>query len=205
MFGAPNPRYRLYTRWRAYLTAVRDIMFGRFHHGPGIEELEAKLRTMLDVQRQDARIVSACVLSLSPSTLDRRMLFNSSLLFSAMPHLYRLPLLKMFAPKRKSTSRGSSQGNLQQEALPEVILIFTAREMRGQGIGLKLLNECERNLSAIGMDRYVVKTLSYAENRALKFYQSNGFLPKHQIDKHGKRYQVFEKCLSKSGKLIEAS
>jgi GNAT superfamily N-acetyltransferase len=156
---------------------------------------------LIVMHRQDEHIAGACVLSLSPSTLDRRLVFNSALLLSAVLRLHRLPLLKMCALERKSTSQGDSR----RETLPEVILIFTAPEMRGKGIGLKLLTECERKLSSDGLDRYVVRTLAYPENRALDFYRSNGFIPKTQVDKHGKRYQVFEKLLSNSEQIDQGS
>ncbi len=73
------------------------------------------------------------------------------------------------------------------------MIIFSDPAARGRGLGRKLLVRCERFLAGQGYHRYVLRTLADEANRAIKFYEDNGFNLVCRLEKRGKRYCFFEK------------
>ena len=140
------------------------------------------------VERDAGRIVGGCVVSLAPSTLSRRLLLHTRLPLL----LHRLPLARLaLGLLRPGRGQGPSQ-----PAGPEILLVFTVPERRGSGVGGRLLARTEALLAARGHRRLLVKTRDEAQNRAIAFYERQGFTRIAQLEKLGKRLVLFEKPLA---------
>jgi len=137
-------------------------------------------------------VVSACIVSLEPRTLQKRLVTHTPLALRAPLAIRRLPLRQMARGLLPGSSGGD--GNVQPDG-PEVLLIFTQPSARGTGIGSETLARCEDFLHERGYRSYYVKTLDHEENRAVVFYKRNGFSQLGSIAKHGKRLGVWEKTL----------
>lgn len=143
------------------------------------------------------QVMSGCVLSLRPKTLRRRLLTRTPLLLYALPWFVR-------SRGRRAASTGPQPTNPPPAAtqdIPELLLIFTAREERSRGAGAALLKQCETFLAAEGFPEYVVRTVDEPGNRAIGFYDRNGFVTCGQSTDHGRVFRVFKKKLSLAPKL----
>lgn len=134
-------------------------------------------------------VVGACVVSLHPETLNRRLLRTTPLLPMSMMAITRLPLRSIFA-KLLAKSRTPAAT---QPSGPEIILIFTLPGLRGVGSGTRLLMRAESWLAARGVERVFVKTRDVADNRAIRFYEKAGFRRIASIVKQGKNLALFDK------------
>lgn len=139
-------------------------------------------------RRRDGRIVAGCVLSLDPSSLTRRLLLATPVASSALRAFGRLPWLQLV---RGALSRGRDSA----PSHPEIILIFTTPEARGQGLGAELVGDAESLVRGRGHDNIMVKTLADPGNRALAFYRRCGFDSAGEVLKFGKRLAVFTKSV----------
>src|SRR5207237_2695534 len=118
------------------------------------------------VERNNAgRIVAAAVVSLDTATLNRRLLFHTSLLVDLIAHPRQMRSL-VFA-------RNSGGGH----ELPEMILIFTSPGERGRGRGTALIEQAEQRLRQLRVPEYQVKTIAEPTNPALAFYGKKKFTP----------------------------
>jgi ribosomal protein S18 acetylase RimI-like enzyme len=136
--------------------------------------------------RAGGSLSGACMMSLAPDTLSRRLLVRTPLALFAPFAIRRLPLRALLL--------GSAASEVQPPG-PEILLIFTVPEVRSRGLGAQLLARCEALLVARGVDRLLVKTRDDPANRALAFYERARF---HRIASrtvHGKRLAVLEKTL----------
>ena len=148
----------------------------------------------LFVSRINQRLASACVLSLSSDSLPWRLVWHTSILFWAAFRPLRLPLAKSVRGKLQSGADGDDAEQYHApKDLPELILIFTDAEARGRGLGRSLLGRCEDFLRSRGIKGYFVKTIDDERNAATIFYASNGFQLRGCLERHRKRYQVWEK------------
>ncbi|MBX3162086.1 MAG: GNAT family N-acetyltransferase [Deltaproteobacteria bacterium] len=139
-------------------------------------------------ERDGAALIGACLVSLAPETLSRRLLQRTSLSLHAALAVHRLPLRAMLASARGPKAPPQPPG-------PEILLIFTLPEVRSRGVGARLLARCEELLAARGIPRLFVKTRDDAANRALQFYARAEFLRIATRTKYGKRLALFEKPL----------
>ena len=128
-------------------------------------------------------------MSLAPETLSRRLLARTPLLLCAPLAIRRLPLRAMLLGATQPAAPSQPPG-------PEILLIFTVPELRGQGLGARLLARCEQLLLARGLATVLVKTRDDAANRALKFYERAQFNPIAARSKYGKRLLLLEKTLT---------
>ncbi len=148
------------------------------------------------VLREGERIISGCVLSLSPKTLRRRLLLHTPLLLYAVPWA-----LGRLGRKQAKVHSGPSAQTGQDPVpshLPELILVFTSPECRSRGAGAALIAQCERSLAAQGYSEYLVRTVDDESNRALKFYIRHGFVPFAQSVAHGHTFRIFRKPVPRS-------
>jgi ribosomal protein S18 acetylase RimI-like enzyme len=142
--------------------------------------------------RRDAdHILSACVLSLAPQTLTRRLIFGTPLLWFAALGILRLSLARWLLASfgRPSAAPHSPP----HHSLPEVILIFTAPRGQGRGLGSDLLDECQRVLAARGCSEYRVRTIDDEANAALRFYARNGFVECGRCVELGRPFRILRK------------
>ena len=165
------------------------------------------------VHRDNGTIVSACIVSLEPHTLQRRLLLHTPLVLHAPLAIRRLPVraiaaslaasvtsgVRALLASRGPSSRASHPGadrdpGIQPEG-PEVLLIFTLAEARGSGLGATTMARCEAFLRARNISRYFVKTLDDESNRAIAFYRRRGFSQLGTVVKNGKPLGVWQKSL----------
>jgi ribosomal protein S18 acetylase RimI-like enzyme len=151
-------------------------------------------RERVFLAREGDRVVGACVLSLSPGTLPRRLLVHTPLLLFAALGILRPGLAgSLLGSSRYEPSQGE---DVPSPGLPEVLLIFTSPTLRSRGLGADLLSCCERFLAGRGQGRYTVRTLDDVANAALRFYARNGFLPHGRSFQHGRWFRVFQKTIA---------
>jgi len=117
---------------------------------------------------QNDAVIAAAVLSLRPQDLQSRLLLHTPLL----PQMALHPLAALDIVRDRLFGR--TEGAV-DPALPEVIAIFTAPAHQGRGIGARLLRGIEAELSARGLPRYGLRTEEAAGNRAIAFYDKQGF------------------------------
>ena len=168
--------------------------------GPGY--VRAFYRYVVDSPREfvvtsrDAagRIVAATVISLEPATFNRRLLLHTPLL----PHLIvRLPALVggWWRPTLPVDAGAISPLPKVPDTMPEMLLIFVAAEQRGAGRGRALVHEVDGDLRARGVPAYQARTELNLANRALRFYDENGFTRAGVSVRLGKPFQVFVRTL----------
>ena len=143
---------------------------------------------LLLLERERGELSGACLVSLEPETLSRRLLLRTPLLLSSPLAVRRLPLQAMLLGGARSADPPQPRG-------PEILLIFTVPELRSQGLGARLLRCCEQQLLSRGLHRVLVKTRDDAANRALQFYERAQFKPIAARSKYGKRLLLLEKTL----------
>jgi GNAT superfamily N-acetyltransferase len=141
------------------------------------------------VERRGEALTAACIVSLAPETLPGRLVYRTPLPLAAVRAFWRLPWRGLLGGRR------ARRPHLVQPPGPEILLIFTLPEARGQGVGQKLLARCEALLAARGATRLLVKTRDDAANRAVPFYERAAFTRIASVHKLGKQLVLFEKPL----------
>ena len=148
----------------------------------------------LFVERVDGAIASVCVLSLAPESAFARSIRGT------------LPSLALHAARALATSRDfralffawlgeqiRSPGTLGDA--PEITYVFTRASQRGRQLGQRLVARVEAFLATRGVAYYRVKTIDAVENRALAFYDENGFQRSGHRHEGGRCFVVFQKRL----------
>lgn len=134
-------------------------------------------------------VVAACIVSLHPETLNRRLWWRTPLLPMAVLAVSRL--LRRSGPPDLAGETG-----VVQPAGPEVILIFTQRGLRSRGCGARLLTRAEAWLAAHGATVLYVKTRDAPTNRAVGFYLQSGFAVIGSVVSKGKKLVLFHKRIA---------
>lgn len=140
------------------------------------------------LHRDGRELIAACIASLHPETLARRLLLHTPLALHAALAVRRLPLRAMVAGARGPSAK--------PPAGPEILLIFTVPAARSRGLGNQLLARCEAYLANLGHRRLLVKTRDEPGNRAIGFYERHGFERRARVISYGKALVLFEKPLS---------
>jgi GNAT superfamily N-acetyltransferase len=164
------------------LVSLLGVAYARTFYRYVIASNEERLLTC----RDEGQLVGACLLSLAPESLPRRLLTATPFLLYAPRAWRRLPVRALL--KGGDAERPTAPG-------PEILLIFTVDNARGQGIGGKLLAQGEALAKKCGHARMRVKTRDDRRNRAIGFYQRSGYGSRGTIEKFGKKLVVFEKEL----------
>lgn len=146
----------------------------------------------LFLERVEDQIAGVCVLSLDPRALERRLLFGSAL----VPAILVRPQAVQWSSKLRR-SRPATDHALPESlaSLPEVLQIYTADIARGRGIGASLLNQTESLLRSRGISEYIIKTVDSEDNRALSFYEKNGFRYECRYMSSGRPFQVWSRSI----------
>lgn len=154
---------------------------------------------VLFIFRLDSRgpIAGACALSIAPATLERRLTVGSCLIpaLAVRPLVLLDCFLSRAEPPRSLAAIGRSLPS-DLAGCPEVVAIFTARSVRGRGVGASLLGAVESYLREKELSRYYVKTIDAPDNHAVQFYLDNGFLLRARYSKYRKVFQIFDKTIS---------
>lgn len=136
-------------------------------------------------------VIGACIVSLHPETLNRRLLKHTPLVPMALIALRNLAA-KYWQGKHHMAQ---AEVSCEQPLGPEIILIFTLPTVRNQGCGARLLLKSELWLAAHGTNKLYVKTRDAPDNRAIAFYQRAGYQRMGPIIKSGKQLVLFDKAL----------
>lgn len=137
-------------------------------------------------------IVGAAVLSLKPSSLMNRFMlayicsgkwiWRPDDLARAVLHGVREML--------------QAKGNVaEMKGLGEVVQIYVAAAHRQKKLGVALLQAVEAHLRQMHAKSYFLKTENQASNRAVKFYERNGFERLSESDSSSVPYAYFVKRL----------
>jgi ribosomal protein S18 acetylase RimI-like enzyme len=148
----------------------------------------ASAEELLLTEREGGEIVAACLASVAPDTLSRRLLVKTPLALLAPFAVRRLPLRAILRGLGSRSAEPRSSGS-------EILLIFSAAGARSRGLGGRLLARCEALLAARGVATLHVKTRDDPANRALQFYERARFERVASQSKFGKRLALFEKSL----------
>ena len=141
-------------------------------------------------------IDAACVLSLDPSGLNRRLWYRTPLLWSLLRASGaggRRALASALSPLPGAHRYESGNGASRVVDAPEVILVFVAPGMRRRGLGRALLARGRAWLREAGYRRCLARARDHPRNRAVDFYRAAGF------ELHGRSlrrgFQVWESAV----------
>ena len=152
----------------------------------------AKSRTeTVFVAAESGRAIGAAVLSIAPAQLQRRLAICTPLIprmLGAPAISVRILLAKMFEKLDPSVN----------SKIPEVIAIFTSQDYQRHGVGAALLRAVEYELRVRGFSRYNVRTEDTPSNRAVRFYENQGFERAGHVRTPGVRFLVMVRQTDKT-------
>lgn len=153
---------------------------------------EASSRELVVVERVEGRVASVCVVSFDPASLQSRI--TRATLGSLVPAAAAAFLAKAaFRAHLRHAVADAIKGSDTALHAPEITYVFTDRQLRGRQLGKRLIERVDRGLAARGFDTYYVKTLDDPDNRAIAFYQANGFARIGSRLEGGRRFVEFHK------------
>ena len=171
------------------ITALGARYAGRFYR-----YLAGSAREHAFLHRDPAGIIdAACIVSLEPGTLRRRLWRATPLLRSLLgsaPLRGKRVLARALWPSRRAERYEDRSGAGRRIRAPEIILLFVAPERRRQGLGRALLARARAWLGAAGHRRCLARTLDARRNRAADFYRAAGFRWQGRSRERG--FQVWE-------------
>jgi ribosomal protein S18 acetylase RimI-like enzyme len=144
-------------------------------------------RELVLVERVGGRVESACVLSEDPASLQARLVLATfpALATAATVALLRRAAFRDWLRHRVAETLAGGEG----EPGPEITYIFTNPDLRGRGLGARLVERAEAYLRARGAREFWVKTIDDPANRAIAFYEASGFA-RHGAKREGGRLFV---------------
>ena len=141
-------------------------------------------------------IDAACMVSLDPPGLNRRLWRSTPLLSSLSrvePAGGRWALARALSPWPRAHRYESGEGDSPALDAPEIILIFVAPGRRRRGLGRALVERGRAWLRAAGYRRCLARTLDDPRNRAADFYRAAGFELRGRSLRRG--FQVWESAV----------
>ena len=142
---------------------------------------------------REGLIDAACVLSLDPRSLNRRLWRFTPVLRSlwrAAPEGGRWALAKAFSPSPGARRYRGDEGHSRSIDAPEVILLFVAPQKRRRGRGRALIERARAHLRALGYRSCFARTRDAPRNPAAAFYLASGFELRGRSRRRG--FQVWE-------------
>lgn len=151
----------------------------------------------LFVERVGGRIESVCVVSLAPDSVYLRTLRATlpQLVLGATTAVLRSPRFRRFLLRFVADLLRGTAG---QTHAPEITYIFTSPILRSRGIGRSLVCRVDAFLCERGVSSYYVRTIDESWNRALGFYDAQGFVRIGRQQEGGRPFALFEKSLAGS-------
>ena len=141
-------------------------------------------------------IDAACVLSLDPSGLNRRLWCRTPLLWSLLRASRageRRVLVSALSPLPGAHRYESGDGASFVIDAPEFILVFVAPGMCRRGLGRALILRSRAWLRKAGYRRCLARTRDHPGNRAVDFYRAAGFELRGRSSRRG--FQVWESAV----------
>jgi ribosomal protein S18 acetylase RimI-like enzyme len=151
----------------------------------------------LFVERVECRVEAVCVVSFQPGSVYGRILRQTfpALARALIPALLRKAEFRAFL---RDYAADVLRRPRQHSPFPEITYVFTSPEQRGKGLGRRLIRRVDAFLRERGVEDYSVKTLEDPANRALSFYDENGFRRTGRRVEAGRSFVVFQKPLDAS-------
>lgn len=154
--------------------------------------VSSDLEEIFVARLDDGEIAGAAVLSFNPAGLSRRLALRTPMLLN----LACRPTLALTLVSGLLSRAQDSRAGDEVRALPEVIAIFVHEAHRNRDVGKELLHAIEDRLRGHGIHRYIVRTIDRADNRAIGFYEREGFEKISKIRAHGTWFQLMAKNVS---------
>lgn len=143
---------------------------------------------------KDGTPIAGALISDSPETLNRRLLFTSPLAWAVLANFHK-PIVREAVFGKTEVEIDADQMAATDTPTPELLTLFTDERARGQGIGAALIDEVDRRMSKRGLRRYFVRTTEDRDNPALRFYSRCGFTSAGRIRAHGVAFALLVKQL----------
>jgi GNAT superfamily N-acetyltransferase len=157
--------------------------------------LDASDSELVFVERIDDQVESVCVVSFEPESLQGRILRAAlpELLWRAAWAFLSNP---MFRSMLWNIARDGLAGAGNRANAPEITYVFTNTQFRGKRLGQRLVERVDAELRDRGIGEYFVKTIDDPSNRAVRFYDENGFDRLGSRTEGGRRFVEFQKDLA---------
>ena len=157
--------------------------------------LASSRQELLLVERLEGQVESACVVSLEPETLFRRLLLGTlpPLVGAGLLGLRRRAFRRYLRSLLKEKLSGGKSSDL---PAPAIVYVFTSAESRGSGLGARLLDRAAAAMATQGHEAIYVKTLSDPSNRALAFYEREGYQRRRELLEGGQTFTEFARPLA---------
>jgi GNAT superfamily N-acetyltransferase len=152
------------------LPALLGLSFARLLY----RYLERSEQELVFVERVESRIESVCVVSFEPGSLHGRIA-RATFPLIVWRSLAALFVRREFRSMLLHLVLDALSGEGHEDKAPEITYVFTNSEMRGKRLGQHVVARVDSELAARGFERYFVKTIDDASNRAVRFYDENGF------------------------------
>ena len=165
-------RLQLAVMHEKYMPDSLVTMFGRAYAQEFYDFVVDSPNDCLLVHEENGNILGACVLSMSPIDLTRRLVVSTRLVLWGWLGIWRM----FTRGYSKIAADGAFGPKRNQQNLPEIVYIFVEENARNHGVGAHLLAMCEKFLSSRGCDCVIVNTRDEPSNRAMNFYLRNGFV-----------------------------
>lgn len=151
-------------------------------------------REVVLTAREGGRIESVLVLSFEPGTVYGRTLRATwlQLLASAGRAVVLSSVFRRFVVRFVGDL---ARGTAGQAHTPEITYAFTRESLRSTGMGSKLVARADALLRALDVTSYYVRTIDAPTNRALAFYERNGFDRIERQIEGGRAFAVLRKEL----------
>ena len=145
-------------------------------------------------ERVEGRIESAVVVSESPGDLQARIAKGT------FPHLVFASLVALFTRASfwsflVGALRDAAGGDEEPDHAPEITYVFTNPQLQGKKLGKRLIERVDSLMRERGIARYFVKTLDDPSNRAIGFYEREGFERIGVREEAGRSFIEFHKSL----------
>jgi ribosomal protein S18 acetylase RimI-like enzyme len=146
------------------------------------------------VERVGEEIAIACVVSDDPASVYARTVRRTwwTLLRCSLLAFFTNPGFRTFV---WAFLREKLRGSVEPIPGPEIAYIFTGPEYRSRRLGRHLIDRVNAWLGSRGVDLYWVQTIAEVENRAIGFYERNGFQRAGLRRERGRDFVVFQKSL----------
>lgn len=128
-------------------------------------------------------IHAVAVLSLSPHTLSKRLIWGSYLWLWAPIVPFKIPLFKSKRPEALKKF----------DHTPELLFIMVDAKHQKKGLGKELLKQIETFLKKRECYEYVARTSDADFNPAREFYKKSGFEQKEKFQQFGTDFILFHK------------
>lgn len=162
--------------------------------------LSSRERIFVVRNQSGKKVLGSVVVSLQPWNLSLRLLFATPLVLYSFQIFFEVAIA--FFRRKKMCVTDKHQN---PPRLPELILIFTSSEVRRLGLGTKLLEMTEKWLRQENVLEFSVRTESDPSNKALAFYEKNGFKALMNIVTEGVSYTYLtKKRVSEQGKRLRS-